>query len=392
MPEGINFCPRCGGKLPPDGSFCPFCGLDIRFLGQSDGSHHKEKGGGLMRLVRFAGSWSSMLMALVLLVMGVTALWGSTIILPRIDDLGVTLFLIVPQILDLVTIMGLGAVLIYIIFLFAAIASLVWMLYEGRDRYAKELRGERLEKHSSLYTVSTLFFALISIQMIYYLILLAGQDVNTSNVTALPLWAQLYYLLEASVWEEVITRVLYLGFPMMIVMALRQDTRQKWYRYLWGDFELDRLAIVFILFSSVMFALGHLQSWDVFKLLPTFLVGLSLGYLFVRYGLYAAIMLHFAFDYLSLPAAVLGGTMPLVVTGLFVLFCSALGLPYILYYAKVGLETLLERPITLPKRDKREEEEDNYVYLPRPICPQCGHDTIRVHEHDYECTRCKKRF
>lgn len=392
MPEGVNFCPRCGGRQLPDGSFCPFCGLDIRSLDQTGESRTQKKERGWGWFLRFVGSWSSVLMALVLIVMGITALWGSTIIIPRIGDVGVTFFLIIPQILDVVTVKGGGAVAMYIVYLFAALASLAWMLYEGKDRYAQELRGEKMEKHSSLYAVSTLFFALICIQMVYYLIIISGQDINTSNVTALPLWAQLYYLLEASVWEEIITRVLYLGVPMMIIMALRKDTRQKWYRYLWGNFELDRLAIIFIFFSSIMFALGHLQSWDMFKLLPTFLVGLSLGYLFVRYGLYAAIMLHFAFDYLSLPSAVLGGTLPLVATGLFMLFSIVVGLPFVFYYAKIGLEALLERPIALPRKEKKEEEEGNYVYLPRPICPQCGHDTIRVHEHDFECTRCKRRF
>ncbi|MGE4275257.1 MAG: CPBP family glutamic-type intramembrane protease [Candidatus Methanomethylophilaceae archaeon] len=392
MPEGASFCPRCGGRLLPDGSFCPRCGLDVRFLWQgANGTAEGPRDGGWGKLLRIAGAWTSLPMLLALFAMTATAIWGAGLVLPEIGDLGITLFIIVPSLVDIVEIMGPGAVLIYMVFLLAVIASFIWMLYEGRGLYERELKGQKLEKHSALYTMATLFFALIFFQLIYYLVILGGQDVNNSNVGTLPLWMQLYFLLEASVWEEIITRVLYLGLPMMVVMALRQDGRQKWYRYLWGNFELDRWAMLFIFFSSAMFALGHLQNWDLFKLLPTFFVGLSLGYLFVRYGLYAAIMLHFSFDYLSLPSQALGGTLPLLGTGLLMLLFAAVGLPYSLLYAKKGLEAVLERPLTLPAR-KKEEEEEEYVYIPRLVCPYCGHGTIRVHDQDYECLNCKKRF
>jgi len=58
---------------------------------------------------------------------------------------------------------------------------------------------------------------------------------------------------------------------------------------------------VFLLFSALMFGLAHISLWDWYKVLPTFFSGLALGYLFLRYGIYASIMMHFFIDYLTIP-------------------------------------------------------------------------------------------
>jgi hypothetical protein len=47
-----------------------------------------------------------------------------------------------------------------------------------------------------------------------------------------------------------------------------------------------------------VFGAAHVPLWDVWKFPSTFVTGLFLGFLFLRYGLAAAIVFHFLNDYL----------------------------------------------------------------------------------------------
>lgn len=395
MPEGIHFCPRCGRSLPVESAFCPYCGLDIRFLGSSNPesiSSSRQSSGALSKLTRIVGAWSSLAVTLMLLANVILALWGASLVVPKIGDLGVVIFIIVPQVFELFTIMGAGAVLMYLLFLAAVTLSFLYLIYEGRNKILPELKGNKSENPSAIYAIGTIFCALLSFQLIYYFILLSNQDVSTPGFVTMPLWAQLYFLLEASVWEEIVSRVLLIGVPILIIYSLQKTREEKCHRYLLGGFEMDRLAVGLILFSSLFFGLAHYGSWDIFKILPSFLAGIGMGYLFVRYGLYASIMLHFAFDYLGLHNLVFDSLSATLLIGLLTLFWAAAGLPFIFVYAKAGIENILNQKLEFKKKEKVHENDDAYVYIPRPICPQCGRDHIRVLETDYECMNCGKRF
>jgi membrane protease YdiL (CAAX protease family) len=75
-------------------------------------------------------------------------------------------------------------------------------------------------------------------------------------------------------------------------------------------------------------------------MIPTFICGLALGYLFVRFGLYASIMLHFLIDFLSSFTWVFDGLMADAMLGLFILAMVALGVPFIILYAVRGIRHL----------------------------------------------------
>jgi hypothetical protein len=51
--------------------------------------------------------------------------------------------------------------------------------------------------------------------------------------------------------------------------------------------------------SSGVFALAHVPGWGWWKFPPTFVAGIALGYLFLRSGILAAILFHFATDFLA---------------------------------------------------------------------------------------------
>ncbi len=103
-----------------------------------------------------------------------------------------------------------------------------------------------------------------------------------------------------------------------------------WGYILGGGFKIGPLEAFFIAGSALMFGLAHVAGWDIFKALPTFIAGLGFGYLFLKVGIHAAILLHFAFDYLSLGEALLPGFAPMEVI-ILVLF-SAVGAFYFGHY------------------------------------------------------------
>jgi hypothetical protein len=118
--------------------------------------------------------------------------------------------------------------------------------------------------------------------------------------------------------------------------------------FLGGGFKMGPLEAFFIAGSALMFGLAHVAGWDMFKALPTFIAGLGFGYLFLKVGIHAAILLHFAFDYLyfafdylSLGEALLPGfgLMDLLLVVLF----TVVGAFYFGHYAVQAVKWLRAR-------------------------------------------------
>ena len=96
--------------------------------------------------------------------------------------------------------------------------------------------------------------------------------------------------------------------PRTLLDSLRSRTSHGlWGYFLGGGFKIGPLEAFFITGSALMFGLAHAASWDAWKIVPTFIAGLGFGYLFLKVGIHAAILLHFSFDYLSLGEALVPG-------------------------------------------------------------------------------------
>ncbi|MFX0206070.1 MAG: CPBP family intramembrane glutamic endopeptidase [Candidatus Hodarchaeota archaeon] len=127
---------------------------------------------------------------------------------------------------------------------------------------------------------------------------------------------EIFLLLNASVYEEIISRFTLIGIPVFIgtlmIPKKRQElTRSTFWKPLVGGFGIKhhnikrmkgdviwRGFIIFLIIgSAIIFGLNHVPSWGWWKFVPTFLGGLFLGYLFVEYGIHAAILLHFFIDF-----------------------------------------------------------------------------------------------
>jgi len=179
-------------------------------------------------------------------------------------------------------------------------------------------------------------------------------------------WVEIFAYLEASVWEEVVSRILLIGVPMFILCVLFKgrtgtlcepfedrwsaedvvvpDVSEvvpdgaagkkefKWWNYLLGGTGLNYAAVILIVFSSMIFGLAHIPLWGVWKSFQTFIMGMIFGYIFAKYGVYATITLHFLADYLSSISWI---SEPLIlIPGLATFALMGLGLVYVWVYGE----------------------------------------------------------
>jgi len=155
-----------------------------------------------------------------------------------------------------------------------------------------------------------------------------------SFFSEIPEWYLIFSLLNAPVYEELIFRVLMIGVPMMLgSLALRGSGISRGrvpagsrsgryvlgsFRYLLGGGMSRRTplpillpALLFLGASSAVFGLAHAPGYGIWKVLPAGLAGLAMGYLFLRHGLHAAIIFHFATDVFIATAYLAGFDSPL---------------------------------------------------------------------------------
>lgn len=322
--RGHRFCRWCGSELeapisePETGKAAFFCGICI------------------------------MIVCIAILVMElIVAFYQSPYVFENLHDYRNGMLIITPVPVVLFYISG-GALQAYYIALLAAVLIsvliLVYKVLEAVEKQVKEKDTEAV-KESALFEMSVLFAATYVIQMAFILIIMAmGIDVESPIISEGDgHWEEMFLLLEASVWEEIVSRVLLIGVPMLAIAAVLRhrnvrselDPDTKLWRYLTGGFGITRIAVVFIFFSAIMFGIAHVPGWDLWKFFPTFMVGLVMGYLFVKHGLFAAIGIHFLTDYLSaLDWIMTDGSFIMVMP---LLLLILLGIPYVLIYLKRGL-------------------------------------------------------
>jgi hypothetical protein len=263
-----------------------------------------------------------------------------------IEDYSLGIFFLVPLPAVLFYVSGVIAKF-YLMFLFCAvIVSFALIMYYSLGGLSGLFKGDMKKVEATpLYSVVTLFAAYISITFILvFLVTAFGYDpvVPEDPDEEWMLW---YSLLNASVWEEVVSRVLLIGLPLMVI-GMAMNEKGSWKR-LFGGSGLNNAAIFLIFLSGAFFAIAHVSEWDLFKVIPTFVCGLALGYVFVKFGLYASIVLHFLIDYSSSVTWIFGSsladdlptTAELMLT-LFLLSMMVLGIPFIIRYAKRGIAYL----------------------------------------------------
>ncbi len=221
-------------------------------------------------------------------------------------------------------------------------------------KYALEkLKAPMMESNNSLIMLAQLFLAVISFNIIYNWILALGRvSVNAPDFSSLSTWALIYNFTSAAVYEEIISRSLLIGVPLLIAHLIMGQVKTPKYRYiLGGGFEINKLTIILIIISALTFGLAHTPGWDYWKVIPTLVGGFALGYLFIKKGIFVAILLHFSINFLTIPLHLLNYPLgPSIIFSFLLIFWVLIGLIYINYYIiKIANQLTLHKSVPIEK-------------------------------------------
>jgi membrane protease YdiL (CAAX protease family) len=292
-----------------------------------------------------------MLSSLAQLALSIVVLvYGTTIVTPEIMEswTGFELFLVLPVMVPIVTLSGATLLAYYYLLIAAIIASCTAVVVKGARPFARELmmKGKSRE-HSVIFATLSLLFATLFFSIVIGLLANPSADELPSTATTAE---ALFLLANASVWEEIIVRILMIGLPLLVVdYARRRVTKLRSY-VLGGGFRLGNPEVLLLVASSVIFGVAHFTSgWGSWKIVPSAAGGLAFGYLFLRYGIAASITMHFATDYLSMPIEISDSVVLAAVTIVGVLVWAAFGLMFFVYYVTRIIEFLSGQKVLEPK-------------------------------------------
>lgn len=288
-------CERCDEARARGDRFCPWCGEPLTEPEPERG--HK---GGLLRRITL---WS-VPFTVILLVIELAYLVGG--ILPTFEwcnDAEMDVLALVPVLISVGTLQDNALQAAWILIAAAILASVVWTVKKSYRTMKED--GDTVENglRTDLRGISMLFCASLAASLIIGIILIdvgsgieSPDGLETGNTPA----ALLSYA-NAAVWEEVISRVVYIGVPMTVAALICHRGKDS-LRNLLGGFGMSRLSLILIVVSAVVFGFAHMSGWGFEKVIPTTVSGLIIGYAYVRYGIHASICIHFLTDYLAVAA------------------------------------------------------------------------------------------
>ncbi len=279
--------------------------------------------------ITVAGIILTTILSCYLIIEMITAVWGVSEVWNHLPSYTHSLFIVIPKVVSFLKFSGTPVQIYYLLILIGVLSSAVYLLAVSYRPIKEE--GTKGLKKTPLYEVMTLFAALYFVEIIYIMIMNAA-GVETSSPFDEENWEMMFTLLNASIYEEIICRILYLGLPMAVLaVIMKKDTKLT--KYLFGGFGMSKLALVFIIFSGGIFAMAHLGGWGWWKIFPTFLFGVISGYIFCKYGVYATVSMHFLTDYLS-ASSWLGDPFSAMILALAVLASTFGGIPFVGVYTK----------------------------------------------------------
>ena len=380
-------------------------------------------------IVMAFGTYGSVALAVLMALNVGIAVWGIDLVWPHLDK-HIYLFVITPFIVNFAELGGSAFFAYYIVLVAAIASSFAWLIYKSLPALKDELQVRQPQGgHSPLYITATMLFAVLTFNIAYYFIIQAfGVSTTTPSFETRELWQLIYGFAHASVWEEVASRVLLIGVPLLLIdLLLRMKDPGRGMRrlsnyVLGGGFAIGRKEAFLMVFSSLMFGAAHMFSWDLFKILPAAAAGLAFAYLYLKLGLYASIMFHFATDFLTVPLQVWPDYLLVTAAvGLMLLVWLAIGAPYMLLYFSKGAGWLLGRRIwpDVPREGPGPSHVPSplyavpaAMYYPAPnvppafyaggpavrfedpqgyVCKNCGNREAAYTEGRLVCTRCGAR-
>ena len=297
----------------------------------------------------------------------------------------------IPALLN--TLSGYGFLYYYLFIVGTIIFSLAYLIFIDRKEISRStmelyVRNRlRVPARSAFFDISMVFLSVISFTVIFYFFVDLFTKPTVPDIGKMSLWMQLYELARAGVWEELITRIPFIGIPLLFIHLYQGKRLLPPYKYITGgDIPIDRATLLLITLCGFMFGFVHmLGGWDAYKIIPAMVAGMGMGYLYARWGIWASITLHFSIDYLSMPSKFFGSEAFDLLTGFFIIFGTIIGV-YFLFLYSYGFY----RKFTASPSAKREGEFEN---IPYPLShveesKQYIPSTIPYAPYPYRCYSC----
>ncbi|MFQ6128606.1 MAG: lysostaphin resistance A-like protein [Thermoplasmata archaeon] len=256
---------------------------------------------------------------------------------------------------------------------------------------------------SSWAIAGQLFCAYLFFTMAYIFFLgLFGAKITSPEMGDAPLWYVMFELANASVYEEIVTRLAFLGIPMFLI-ALGSGIRDRGLlkNLFGGSGNMTTSTWALIIVSAAVFGAAHIPHWDIYKLVPTFMGGLILGYVYVKRGIWASILFHFAVDYYTVSFFVSSsdpghtGILAFLVIAT-VVFVIAGFFFFTYYFVKVvklaGSVLGIPRPTpaSVGDAERRSAAQQDLERMQQFgfLCSRCGFPEARYSDGRFQCLRC----
>ncbi len=393
-------CPRCTSEM--NRGRCPQCGYTVPSQRDSDTDDKMSKLKGLATLltvILFLGYliFNTSLMLLSAQLILPETLVNENVILVVIGGLPVGLTYISGYTFAIYFLFILGAILLSYAFIFytgwEALVSYMKNVVRGKFR---KLDKDSRATSSPIMRLVTVFTAIIFIGTVYLLMLeLVGRGIERPDED-MHAWMRIFGPTQAAVWEEIVVRIAYIGLPM-VIYALAKG-KKNFTKYLLGGFGFkESFSVTLVIISSIVFALAHLPAWgwDPLQILWVIPVGIFFGYLFVKDGIHSAILLHFVWNYFSVPGILFDAPDINLILFFMRLFWMAVGLYYTYEYITKFLHWLPEEREKEKVRQKEKFEEERKVKDHTAgvtigyVCQSCGYNKAEyTDEGKLRCTRC----
>ncbi len=329
-------CPRCGEYAAAGRSYCGECGRRLDGVEYPHPAPDSSPPSSTQPERARLGVLEAVLLAVCFVVIAVVVFEIIVVVIhyPDVAALssGILLrfYVIVPFPQIVFSMSGFALLLYWSLALSAIVTSAALMIQRFFDKTGRLKRLDRpdaVEDTAAFWVGISLCASFIISVIITILTISSGSEITVPDFGGVV--EQILSLVHAVVWEELVTRLLYIGVPMAVISLI---VTKKWgsLRSILGGFGMSTTAVILIIISSTIFGLAHYPGWEdqAWKVVSAALMGVFLGYVFVRFGLYASIMLHFVNNFLT-SFNWMGLEPVLVVLELFFLAAGIVALVYI---------------------------------------------------------------
>ncbi len=352
--EGCRFCPECGEPLDSCTMCSEYARKGYEYCGRCGRCLANDKKEDF--IVEKTVFITVICIAAMLIIELACMLWYSADTYTYLKDKALGIFLLLPQMVTVGEIGGTALQMFWLFIVVAIVASCIVVAYQSRAildrRSSKYIQGIRstpaywIALFFGAYLILSIAVSAIEGALGYRIIIPDGLPTGVSPES-------LFTYADAAVWEEVASRMVPIGVPMVIVAGL--CGKRDCLKYLFGGFGMTRVALVLMVVSAIIFGMAHEGAWGASKVLPTVIGGLMMSYLFIRFGIHASIAYHFLLDYSAVIADAVG---PEIFSFIFILvaitgFVAVAG---VLKYAKEGISGIRDMPVWIHERETMAEE------------------------------------